>query len=135
MPVDEEALFSGEDVLLSRSALPGNASETQNGITVVLDTNVTPKLAAEGLARELLSRIQNLRKDAGLSVSQRITLYVDASGVVAEMLDHNDLRELIQRETLATELNRTTTGAFPPESRSVRETIDGETLTLALRPA
>ncbi|HYJ08693.1 MAG TPA: isoleucine--tRNA ligase, partial [Polyangiaceae bacterium] len=106
----EGEILSGEDVLLSRSAMPGNASETQNGITVVLDTNITPKLAAEGLARELLSRIQNLRKDAGLSVSQRITLYVDAGGLVAEMLDHTDLRELIQREALTTELNRTTTG-------------------------
>jgi isoleucyl-tRNA synthetase len=127
--------LSGDDVLLSRTALSGSASESQGGITVVLDTNVTPKLAAEGLARELLSRVQNLRKQAGLSVSQRISLYVDAGGVVGEMLDSADLRDLITRETLALELRRCAAAEFPVGGAVAAENIDGVALTLALTPA
>ena len=133
LELEGEAL-SAEDILLSREAMPGSASETQGGITVVLDTNMTPKLAAEGLARELLSRVQNLRKQAGLSVSQRIALYVDASGVVSEMLDSAELRELIQRETLALELKRGAASEFPAGSTSTKESIDGVALTLGLKP-
>jgi isoleucyl-tRNA synthetase len=132
LEVDGEAL-SGEDITLSRQALPGNASESQSGVTVVLDTNVTPELAAEGLAREMVSRIQNLRKDADLSVSQRIQLFVDADGPVARMLDSAELRSLIQRETLATSLDRA--AAFPSGVHTAQESIDGEAIKLALLPA
>jgi isoleucyl-tRNA synthetase len=134
LELEGEAL-SGEDITLSREALAGNASETQSGITVVLDTNVTPELAAEGLARELVSRIQNLRKQGNLAVSQRIRLHVDAGRSVSQMLERTELRELIQRETLAHELSLTPAGAFPAGSVTAPETIDGEPLTLALLPA
>ena len=123
-------VLSGEDISLTREALPGNASETQGGITVVLDTNVTPELAAEGLAREVVSRIQNLRRDANLSVSQRVQLFVGAGGPVSQMLDSAELRGLIQRETLAVALERTQT--FPAGARTVQESIDGEAVTLGL---
>ncbi|HVY27545.1 MAG TPA: isoleucine--tRNA ligase [Polyangiaceae bacterium] len=132
LEIDGEPL-SGEDITLSRQALPGNASESQSGVTVVLDTNVTPELAAEGLAREMVSRIQNLRKDADLSVSQRIRLFVDAQGPVAQMLDSAELRGLIQRETLATSLDRA--AAFPSGVHTTQESIDGEAVKLALLPA
>jgi isoleucyl-tRNA synthetase len=134
LEVEGETL-SGEDITLSREALAGNASETQSGITVVLDTNVTPELAAEGLAREIVSRIQNLRKLAGLSVSQRILLSVDAGAAVAKTLGMLELKELIQRETLALELSVTAAGAFPVGSVTAQESIDGEALTLGLIPA
>jgi isoleucyl-tRNA synthetase len=125
--------LSGEDVLLSRQALPGNASESQGGITVVLDTNVTPELAAEGLAREVVSRVQNLRKEAELSVSERIQLFVGAGGAVAKMLEDGELRAMIQRETLALTLERSAT--LPASARTLQENIDGESVTLGLLPA
>jgi isoleucyl-tRNA synthetase len=128
----EGETLTSEDITLSREALPGNASETQSGITVVLDTNVTPELAAEGLAREVVSRIQNLRKDGGLSVSQRIQLFVDASGPVAKMLESEELRALIQRETLAVGLERSAAAAG---SVTKQESIDGEPVTFGLVPA
>jgi len=112
--------------------LPGNASESQSGITVVLDTTVTPELAAEGLAREVVSRIQNLRKDAGLSVSQRIRLYIEAAGPVADMLKNPELSGLIQRETLASELLSTASASFPAGSSTSQETIDAEAVSIAL---
>jgi isoleucyl-tRNA synthetase len=126
--------LTSEDILLSREALPGTASETQAGITVVLDTHVTPELAAEGLARELVSRVQNLRKQAELSVSQRIRLSVDASGAVAQMLESSELRGLIQRETLALELVAAKTTSFPSGAVTKAESIDNEGFTLALVP-
>jgi isoleucyl-tRNA synthetase len=134
LEVEGEAL-SSEDITLSREALAGNASESQSGITVVLDTNVTPELAAEGLARELVSRIQNLRKQGNLTVSQRIRLHVDAGTAISQMLARTELRELIQRETLAHELSLTPATAFPAGSVSTPESIDGEALTLGLVPA
>jgi isoleucyl-tRNA synthetase len=130
----EGELLSGEDVTLTRQALPGNASETQSGVTVVLDTNVTPELAAEGLAREVVSRIQSLRKDAELSVSQRIELFVDAAGPVSLMLESAELRGLIERETLAGSLKRAAQGSFPAGSKTSQETIDGEAVTFGLAP-
>jgi isoleucyl-tRNA synthetase len=101
----------------------------------MLDTNVTPKLAAEGLARELVSRVQNLRKQACLSVSARIALCVDASGLVSEMLDSAELRELIQRETLALDLKRVKVSDFPAGSATSAEAIDGGAVTLGLTRA
>jgi isoleucyl-tRNA synthetase len=124
--------LTAEDITLSRQALPGNASETQGGVTVVLDTNVTPELHAEGLARELVSRIQSFRKDSGLSVSQRIQLFVDASGPVASMLESGELKGLIERETLAVGLSRTQSSAFPAGSKTAQESIDGEAVQLGL---
>jgi isoleucyl-tRNA synthetase len=132
--VEGEAL-SAEDITLARQALPGNASETQGGVTVVLDTNVTPELAAEGLAREVVSRVQNLRRDANLSVSQRIQLFVDTTGPVAKMLDSAELKALIQRETLAIALERAAFASFPTGSHTAQESIDGESVQLGLAPA
>ncbi len=131
LELEGEAL-SREDVTLAREALPGNASESQSGITVVLDTNLTPELAAEGLAREVVSRVQNLRKQAGLSVSQRIRLSVEAGPAVTSMLGRSELRDLVLRETLTLELQLASANAFPAGSSVASESIDGEALTLSL---
>jgi len=131
----EGETLSGEDITLARTALPGNASETQAGITLVLDTHVTPELAAEGLAREVVSRVQNLRRAAELSVSQRIKLFVDAQGPVAQMLENPELTRLIRRETLADELQRAALTAFPDGCFSAQEAIDGDAVSFGLVPA
>ncbi|GLZ29746.1 isoleucine--tRNA ligase [Lentzea sp. NBRC 105346] len=79
------------------AALPGGAG------LVVLDTTVTPELAAEGVARDLVRVVQQARKDAGLDVSDRITLTVQApDGVVADVQPH---AEFVKGETLANELS------------------------------
>jgi isoleucyl-tRNA synthetase len=131
----EGETLNAEDITLAREALPGNASETQGGVTVVLDTHVTPELAAEGLAREVVSRVQNLRREANLSVSQRIQLFVDASGPVSKMLDSAELQALIQRETLAVALARAVAATFPTDTHIAQESIDGEAVQLGLAPA
>jgi isoleucyl-tRNA synthetase len=70
---------------------------------VVLDTAVTPELAAEGVARDVVRVVQTARRDAGLAVSDRIRLTVDASGEVASAVDAH--REFIGAETLAGEVS------------------------------
>jgi len=80
----------------STTALPGS-----NGL-IALDTAVTPELIAEGTARDVIRVIQQARKDAGLDVSDRITLTVGADGQVADAVRAH--ADFIARETLATEL-------------------------------
>jgi isoleucyl-tRNA synthetase len=79
--------------------------EVEGGYTVALDAAVTPELRAEGLARELVNRVQRLRKDAGFEVSDRIRLGVSCDG---ELLDAaRTYREALAGETLTVELELT----------------------------
>ena len=66
----------------------------------MLDTAVTPELAAEGLARDVIRVVQQARRDAGLDVSDRITLVVEAPAAVAAAVEAH--REFVAAETLAT---------------------------------
>ncbi len=61
-----------EDVEIRTEDVPGYASATENGVTVALDLTLTDELRLEGVARELVNRLQNLRKDSGLDVQDRI---------------------------------------------------------------
>jgi len=97
----EGELLTSEDILLTREVRVAGAVESQNGLTVLLDTQISAELHAEGLARELVNRIQNLRKQANLDVSQRIRLVVASDGVLGEVAESETLSELIARETLA----------------------------------
>jgi isoleucyl-tRNA synthetase len=90
-----------DEVLVNREVLGGRAAEVGEGMTVVLDTALTPELRREGLARELVNRIQNLRKDTGFAVSQRIAVAIDTSGEIRAMLDDAAMRELVAGEVLA----------------------------------
>jgi isoleucyl-tRNA synthetase len=96
------ALEEGEYTL---ETVAGSADGTATGVLrsggfVVLDTEVTPELAAEGLARDLVRQVQQARRDAGLDVSDRIALTIGGSEeVVAAATTH---RDLITSETLAT---------------------------------
>jgi isoleucyl-tRNA synthetase len=128
----EGETLSAEDITLAREALPGNASETQGGVTVVLDTNVTPELAAEGLAREMVSRIQNLRKDLALNVSQQVKLFISVTtGPIAQMLANLDLKAMIQSETLSV-AQTAPLEQFPQDATIRQESIDGEPVSIGL---
>jgi isoleucyl-tRNA synthetase len=80
----------------SSAALPGEVG------VVVLDTEVTAELAAEGLARDVIRAVQQARRDAGLDVSDRIRLVLDTDADVQEAVEAN--RDLVTSETLTTEL-------------------------------
>lgn len=95
-----------DEVMIAREVRAGRAAEVGAGMTVVLDTELTPELRREGLAREFVNRVQNLRKDSDFDVSQRIIITVQTEGDVAAMLDDAEMRELVMRETLAVGLVR-----------------------------
>jgi isoleucyl-tRNA synthetase len=132
--VIEGETLTREDVLLHRETVAGGAVESQNGITVMLDTKITAELHAEGLARELINRIQNLRKSAGLDVSQRIRLVLACDGVLGEVADSETLSEIIARETLAVSVERVKESAAPELPHVKKDTIDKETVIIALAP-
>ncbi len=66
--------FTLDDLLISSESAEGFTAQSENGLTVVLDTHITPELKAEGVERELISKIQSMRKDAGFEVTDRITV-------------------------------------------------------------
>jgi isoleucyl-tRNA synthetase len=124
--------LSADDLVLRREALPGRVVESQDGMTVVLDTNVDDELQAEGYARELVNRIQNLRKQADLDVSQRIRLSVSGGDKVEAALARPPLRELITAECLVDELVIEASENSPHRST---DEIDGESVGLGLEPS
>ncbi len=97
---DEDIMLAIEDVEISTEDIPGWSVASQDHVTVALDMNITPQLAEEGLARELVNRIQNLRKDKGFEVTDRIKLQVEKN----EMTDNAfaNFNDYISSETLAT---------------------------------
>lgn len=82
----EEIVLTEEDLLIEVTQTPGYVSESDHDITVVLDTNLTPELIREGFVRELISKIQTMRKEAGFEVTDHINLYQDANDKIAEIL-------------------------------------------------
>ena len=72
--------FSADDLLISSQSKEGFVAESDKGLTVVLDTTVTPELKTEGNIREIISKIQTMRKDAGFEVTDKINVYYVASG-------------------------------------------------------
>jgi isoleucyl-tRNA synthetase len=101
--VDGTALEAGEYDLVLATADPDAAvAFLGDGGFVVLDTAVTPELEAEGLARDVIRAVQQARKDAGLDVSDRITLTVVGDPAAVEAVSTH--RDLIAGETLATTL-------------------------------
>ena len=91
-----------EDLLIQRREREGLRVITERGFTVALDTELTPDLLLEGLARELINRVQNLRKESGLEISDRIELVLKDGPEMRELVAVHG--ERVARETLATEL-------------------------------
>ncbi len=106
----------------------GWAVATEGGYTVAVSTELTPELAQEGLAREVVRRIQDLRKKADFRIEDRITTYYKTEGKLAEAIAA--WADYIKAETLTQDL----TTADPPHGLVTdRATIDGVSLTLAVR--
>ncbi len=92
-----------EDILISSEDIPGWAVASENGITVALDIALTDELKREGVARDFVNRIQNLRKDMGLQVLDKIAIEVEKEyEVIASAL--TEYKEYIRTETQALSL-------------------------------
>ena len=81
-----EVEFTLDDLLISSESAEGYVSESSDGLTVVLDAHVTEELRVEGMVRELVSRIQSMRKEAGFEVTDRIELSYLADGLAGKVL-------------------------------------------------
>ncbi|GAA0535833.1 isoleucine--tRNA ligase [Paractinoplanes ferrugineus] len=104
LDVDGEQVGIGpDDILVTEVPRTGWVVESQRGVTIALDTEITPELAAEGLARDVVRIVQQGRRDVDLDVADRITLSIAApEEVLAAIRTH---QEFIAHETLATSVN------------------------------
>ncbi|MEC8494021.1 MAG: DUF5915 domain-containing protein, partial [Planctomycetota bacterium] len=126
----EGLVYDSESLLVDRSSREGTVVDTDGSVTVALDTTLDEGLVREGLARELVTRIQNLRKDRGLELDDRIEVSVCCDGELAAALKEH--WELIAGEVLAV-------GSCPdPDQRgadAVEFEIDGAGVSLDLQKA
>ena len=83
---DVEVELTEDDLLISTESKEGFVSASENGQTVVLDVNLTPELIDEGYVREIVSKIQTMRKEADFVVTDRITLYYVADGELGRVM-------------------------------------------------
>ena len=97
----EESLEK-EDLLIETAQLEGYMSETDRGITVVLDTNLTPQLIEEGFVREVISKIQTMRKEADFQVMDHICVYQQGNDTIRDIIEKN--ADQIKEEVLADEI-------------------------------
>ncbi len=117
-----------DDVEVLTEDIPGWLVAGEGGITVALDIEVTPELRSEGLARELVNRIQQRRKDAGLEVTDRIALTLDGPVELQESVASN--LDYIRAETLAEQLEWSPMGA-----EAEREELEPQlTVAIAMVP-
>jgi len=94
--------LTSEDVEISSQDIPGWLVANANGITVALDITISPELKQEGIARELVNRIQNIRKDSGFEVTDKIKVELQRSGELEEAINNNE--DYIKSETLTENL-------------------------------
>lgn len=118
------------DVLTEPTQKTGFVAQQDGGVTVVLDTNLTPELIAEGYVREVISKLQNMRKDAGFEVTDRIDVRYTCSDHLAEVIEGG--AEMIKRGTLAVTLTR---GEADESFVSSEWPINDEKAMLAVRVA
>ncbi|MGN0242453.1 MAG: isoleucine--tRNA ligase [Lachnospiraceae bacterium] len=114
-----------EDVLTEMTQQEGYVSEMDNGITVVLDTNLTPALLEEGNVREIISKIQTMRKEADFNVTDKIRLFVNGNRKVEEIVIKNADR--MKEDVLAESIIIGETKGIAKEWN-----INGEMVTLAV---
>ena len=87
-----------EDLLIQMIKMEGYVTEQEKNVTVVLDTNLTAELIEEGFVREIISKIQTMRKEAGFEVTDKIVISAENSVKIAEIIDKN--RQMIQNDVL-----------------------------------
>ena len=114
-----------EDLLITMSQKEGYVSQEDNGMTVVLDTNLTEELIDEGYSNELISKIQNMRKEADFEVMDRIRVSLLGNEKLKKVAEKN--KDAICGKVLAQELSYERTFAISHEWD-----INGEPVTITL---
>ena len=124
---EDESPIDKDDVNVVHSYRDGWAGASDGKTIVLLNTTLTPELKSEGIARDIIRNVQNLRKDAGLDIADRIKLSLvstsdDMNGAVQQCRDY------IASETLAVDIQNQPIDA--PDSTTVK--IDGQEMTVTL---
>ncbi len=120
-----EVVLTKEDLLIDAAQVEGYVSEGDNTVMVVLDTNLTPELLEEGFVREIISKIQTMRKEAGFEVMNHIRVFVNGNEKIAEIFAEHG--EEIRSEVLADEILPGQTGGYAKEWN-----INGEKVMLGV---
>lgn len=115
-----------DDLLIESAKLEGFESVSDRDVTVVIDTNLTDELIEEGFVREVVSKIQTMRKEAGFEVTDQIKIYYTDNEKLEKIISTNN--EIIANETLATQV---ILGSHP-EAYSKEWNINGENILLAV---
>lgn len=118
-----------EDFLISRGPLDDKLIATGSGVTVLLDTTLSPELVQEGYAREVINRIQNLRKDSKLNVSDRIVIEVTGDDAIVEAVKAH--QDYILNETLGVQLQASAAASTSYVHKESYD-IDGMSCQIAL---
>ena len=121
----EEVVLTEEDLLIDAAQVEGYVSEGDNTVMVVLDTNLTPELLEEGFVRELISKIQTMRKEAGFEVMNHIRVFAEGNEKISVIFAAHG--EEIRSEVLADEIVTGQTGGYSKEW-----SINGEKVVLGV---
>ncbi|HIS25552.1 MAG TPA: isoleucine--tRNA ligase [Candidatus Pullilachnospira intestinigallinarum] len=100
-----EVVLSEGDLLIDTAQMEGYVTESDNDIAVVLDTNLTPELVEEGFVREIVSKIQTMRKEAGFEVTDRIRVYVKDNQTIQSIMETHagEIRSEVLAEEIVTD--------------------------------
>ena len=123
LPSDREIVLKEEDLQIFTESKAGFISASDKGITVALNTELTEELIAEGIERELVSKVQTLRKEAGFEVTDRIRIFYCAKGRAGEALK----KAAFASDVLAVSVEEGSTDGYSKEVD-----INGEKVTLTL---
>jgi isoleucyl-tRNA synthetase len=118
------------EITVRQQDRPGYAVAADGGYLVAVSTEVPEDLKKEGMARELVHRIQNLRKDAGFDIADRITTWYLAEGLVRDAME--SFADYVRAETLSLELRR---GDPPAGAHAERAKVDGLEVVLGIQRA
>jgi len=130
IPVNGDTFsISKEDVEVQHEDLHGWLVESDAGLTVALDTEITPQLRNEGFAREFVNRVQNMRKDAGFDVTDRISIYYSGTEALNAALE--SMKDYIAHETLAVDVHST----LHAGEISTKDNINGEQCDISIERA
>ena len=121
----EEVVLNREDLLIDTAQMEGYVSEDDNGITVVLDTNLSEELLEEGFVREIISKVQTMRKEADFEVMDKIVITYEGSEKAETVFAKN--ADEIGAETLALEVKKATPAGYVKDWK-----INGEAVTLGV---
>ncbi len=120
-----EVILTADDLLIDTAQVEGYISEGDNSVTVVLDTNLTQELIEEGFVREIISKVQTMRKEAGFEVMNHINVFQDENDTIAAIL--KKYTEEIKSEVLADNIMLGQTGGYAKEWN-----INGEKVMLGV---